>query len=244
MSIIGERFNDGSGTLSQYRPHPPAASCYFANGDAVDAGTVQEMDQNISHLAAESYRHLVWQPLMGLTPQHASYAAGYAGFNDVTAPPTGITTDLVFQIPWDSGLYGSSMRFGPFFAVCDNPVVGGWSPRRVLCEIEMNSIGTGNLIVYMAMTLRPDPPTASYVDGTLFRYTGAISGGGERWAEIMSPTQPRMPYTGPSQQCRPASASVPSSSRMSAGIQFYIWCGMFSSNAADSIGSFSACEVP
>lgn len=241
MSLIGERFNDGSATLSQYRPHPPAASCYFLDGDAVDAGTVQETDQNITHLTAENYRHLVWQVLPGGMPKNTSYAAGFAGLIDVTTPPTGVTTDPVFQIPWGDA---SAMRFGPFFGVCDNETTGGWALRKVQCEMEINSIGTGHLVTYMAMTLRPDPPTSGYVDGTFFRYTNGGAGGYERWVKQMQPTQPHTPYTGPPRQCRPATTTVPSAARMVSCVEFYLWFGWFSSDTSNSIGSVSAFEVP
>jgi hypothetical protein len=240
-SRVGMRYNDGSGTPSQYVKHPPAASSFWANGDALDAGTAQDVDQNISHLTAENFRPLVEQPGPGLLADHTNPSNLWGGLADLTGPPGGVTPDALLAVPWSTSR-PNCFRWGPFYAIVDNDSPAGWLTfRKVQFDVEVNTAGS-ELKVYVAMTTTPNPPSESYIDGTFQTMQSPFGGGPQRLSTKMEPTPPAVAYAGTPRTCRPPTAGLNRSLSLA---EFWIWMAYVNGSAgSNTMQSISAFEVP
>lgn len=163
LSRIGTRLEAGAigtgATAPRYVTMPAASSAFWTDGRAIDAGTAHIIDNNLSHLASESVRHLAWNPLYGeITWSSHNENSGWAGYEDADGYTAGTGLAAVTRanaISWD---WRTAVVDGPFYLIQDRLLTaGGYGPRSVHVYVETDATGDG-LALYAALTSSELPP--------------------------------------------------------------------------------------
>ena len=215
QGILGEVLDIG------YCLHTPTSG-ELAAGDALDAGTVQIVDSNFSHLARENLHHLVtaFGPGVGINND----PAGFTSLLDSGAPTT---TTAVDSISWSPAV---AQRFGPFDLTSDRIAAAGNMPRKIRVRVDRVGAVSTSLILYAAITPDDSIPTEPTV---LAWSRSAVSSGRGRTEITLSPARHAMR----SQRSRSSPAEV------SVWSAIYLWVGWYATDAADAVISISAWEL-
>lgn len=138
------------------------------DGSSLDAGTCHVIDNNISHLARVSMRHLAWWPgKIDLTNWGTgSGPTPYTGYIDVSPPENAQD----FQtIPWVHG--AGAVAFGPFDMIVDRDSDRGLQIRKIRVVVgEVVANGTNKLTLFFALT----PDRESPWNGLFYTFSGAV----------------------------------------------------------------------
>lgn len=151
---IGQRLSSVS---PRYIRHPPAASGWNADGDALDSGTAHIVHNNLSHLSAQNARLIGHQRGPGWIGQLVSLYGPFAGIVDV-APDPG--ADVYGTHPWAQPT--NALCLGPwplsFTRLQTSPP--GFVPRRVrvVVEVQKGTTATTTLYVMTALVLGSGTP--------------------------------------------------------------------------------------
>ncbi len=161
---IGETLDDD--TAPKYYRHPPAASFWWKDGDAVDAGSAMLAHSNLSVLSLRNLR-TVWQqqgPGRILGYDWGSGKSSYDGVVDATLP-AGAQPGQLEHIAWTQP--ETAMTSGPLASTCSLLLLDppGYRLRGVLAEVRVTKGtrggGTDELRVYFAITATGDPPSVA-----------------------------------------------------------------------------------
>lgn len=231
--LIGERFADDN-DLSEYVIHPTDG--WLGDGDPLDAGSAQALDQNLSHVSYQSTRVLC----VAKGPGTSHYVGGgigpnpdgYDNLRDVNRPlnPGGLQS-----IAWDGN---TSSYLGTFPLVLDgdpsNTTTGSLRWVRVVLRYNANSGSStrffavltydganpwnSNVLASRAITGSAGTNTAA-IDLVVFRAIAA--GQGRPW------------------QCRPSGEN----GLESIVFPVSLWVGWKMEHSADSLLTISAYEV-
>jgi hypothetical protein len=230
MSALGQTIT----TAGEYFAHPPAASTEWADGDSLDAGTAHILDSNISHLAAESCRHLVVDvlPLIAKLNDH-----GYDALDDVSEPPAGAyAAGSLNYISWDRE---TGRCYGPFFGIADRVLtdVPGYGLRTVRVMVDTNAASNASLTIFLALTATRDPPTD---DGALtFVSFNPASGRQQTPKDLDADTPPALGGRS-ARRCRPTASATTGQYVYPA--EYWLWVGWYATDAADHVVAVSAYE--
>ena len=217
--ILGE-------TLSQDRRiHTPTAS-EFAAGIALDAGTIQIIDSNLSWVAVESLHDI--GNIIGPGQLYASAVGrGYAGLNDLAQPDNPTRCE---KIAWN---ISTAAALGPFDLTIDRVAADGNQPRKVKVMFDCSGGGASSLTVLAAITSGFVVPTN---EECLAFAEASVTGASQT---VLTLTPRRFDYETPTMQTGTASIDQ---SFPGAFANLYVWCGWYATNAADTIYSISAWE--
>ncbi len=152
IGLIGERLDEAATPAGQYRRVPPIADSWLADGRPLDAGTVQCIDSNLSHLSFEGLRHLYsgpgfgglksvghgWNSLVDGSPM--------AGYTIGVIEPTGLAQEA--EISWSQAI---ARRSGPFPGIQDRALVTGGAALRTVRIIVRAKSGTNAFPIYSAL---------------------------------------------------------------------------------------------
>lgn len=252
MGFIGQRLDDTATPAGRYRRHPPAAGAVWVDGAPVDAGTMMHYQSNLSHLAAESMRPLVWDDGPGLINYQGHGGDGYGDFVEPAAYST--SPDASFAIAWDDRV---SRHYGPFYAIVDHQDVGDPPmPRRIHVEVDAIGGASSSLYLIAALTIGPSSPYggACLAISPNNSGTGAARGGGFAAAGratnqlVLLPQATSVPARGYAVQtevCRtPTSLAAVAVGSVVQVLPLYLWVGWQSTNGSDAVVGISAYEVP
>lgn len=176
MSRIGERLEAGAigtgATAPRYVIMPAAASAYWQDGRALDAGTAHILDNNLSHLSAESVRHLCWYAGPGaITWSSHANNSGWSGYEDADGYTAGTGLAAITRanaISWD---WRTAICHGPFALTQDRLLTaGGYGPRLVHVAVETDCTSGSALALYAALTNSEAPPDQNNL--IAWTYTG------------------------------------------------------------------------
>lgn len=252
MTRIGERL---SATAPRLIRIPAASSALWQDTRFIDAATAMVVDNNLSHLAHESCRHL--GSVLGpgaLTHTPAIVASGWDGYEDAEAfrnpktnaiDPPAINGPLATAIAWDDR---TAVNFGPAIGVRDRESPDGRGLdvlRRVFVEAHVvapTPSGSSGLYLYAAITTDPAPPSENNTialavgAGTLLAQLPVPAG--ERvvtlYLNALSETGLTLGVRG-----RASGALGPVAQRICA---YWVWCGWRSSLSGASVIAVSAYE--
>ena len=164
MSRIGERLEAGAigtgATAPRYVTMPAAASAYWQDGRALDSGTAHIIDNNLSHLSAESCNHLCWYPGPGaITWVSHAVNSGWTTYEDADGYTAGTGLAAITRanaISWD---WRTAVVHGPFKLTQDRLLTaGGYGPRLVHVSVETDCTSGAGLALYAALTNSEAPP--------------------------------------------------------------------------------------
>lgn len=162
MSRIGERL---STTDPHYIKHPAAGGSWVGDARPMDAAAAMTLDNNLSHLSAESLRHWAWalgpgdQTWVGngtTTPD--GFGFDQRAYDDVEpkASTFGIGDKAADLIAWD---HRTAMVFGPFPLIQDRPLArGGYGPRKIRIDVQAYVDTGAQLNIIAALTPSAEPP--------------------------------------------------------------------------------------
>jgi hypothetical protein len=242
---IGER------AITRYIKHPAASTSNpLSNGWAIDAGTAQLFDSNLSVLAYESVRPLVQSRGPGLITTQTSGNKFWDGFDDGTEAPSRTFTGSYLDIPW--GDRWSSVRFGPFALYADRyrQDAGVDTSRIGLRDISF-AIGcttvAANTVqnVFVTLTNSEDGPQINDGNTIGAAATVSLSGTGQTFARgtiDLGNVDPET-LTTIEWPSRPASAA---GARMVRIVRAYVWVGWYFTNpgaVSNYVDTISAWEI-
>lgn len=169
MSALGERL------VTRYIKHPPAASSFWQDGDALDSGSGQIVDSDITHLEYESPRILVSSNGPGALAGYQNPGDAWAGMDDVAAPagPTATWGVSVAQIPWDRR---TAVRFGPTPLIADYDIASGVTARQIKVRLDavINAAVTSGFALF---ALTAGPSAQALAEGDYLAFTAVSFGG-------------------------------------------------------------------
>jgi len=139
---------------SRYFKHPVAGS-WLVDGDPIPANYLQIIDNNLSHLQSESYRHLVWDGQWSTYPNGKGASDGWADVTDNGQP---VDTTGANVIAWSQG---NSFSYGPFPGIIEQVGTNGddFRFRKVRVDVRGYTDASATVYLYAAMT------TASFGGG-------------------------------------------------------------------------------
>jgi hypothetical protein len=231
---VGEYF------AAKYIKHP-APSNWLANGEGLDAGSVQIIDSNVSWLCRESVRHLFWVPGPGSVTTYQNASDVYASIEGFGTPPSGLTLIDAQQIPWNRA---TAIRFGPFPMICDASNSDGEAlPRPIRICTKMTYASTTPTL-YLALSTKSDPASI-YAGDYLALSLPTIAASGSVTEKTVSIDNP-VPRTIVEPWDSRRVTSAPSAfANMTLVLPLYVWVGWraLGAGATLSIDSVSAYEV-
>lgn len=217
--ILGE-------TLSQDRRIRTPTASEFAAGIALDAGTIQIVDSNLSWTAVESLHHI--GNVIGPGQLYSSTVGrGFANLNDLAQPDNPSRCD---KISWT---INTAAVLGPFDMTMDRVAADGNQPRKVKVMFDCSGGGASSLTVLAAITSGFVPPTN---EECLAFAESAVTGASQ---VTLTLTPRRFDYESPAAQTGTAAIDQ---SFPGAFANLYLWCGYWATNAADTIYGISAWE--
>lgn len=156
MPILGQYLNSSSPTYIKLPDETLRA------GEALDAGTIMLLTNNLSVLQKENTRQLVSCFTHFVPPKASTVNNYYTGLTDIDPPPDPTTASINAQISWDKRC---SVMFGPFFSVRDRQLSSGLiATRDVKITIDYyNKTASPTLDLYCAITTTEEPPTTGYL---------------------------------------------------------------------------------
>lgn len=226
--FVGQRLDDSATLQGRYVKHTPVATSHFRNGKPIAANIAMRLQQNLSHAAEQSHRHLFCLVVGGTLSQ----VTGWSGLVDASDPGTG----GLATISWSSAV---SRHRGPYFAIEDRLSADSVPVARTInLEVEAKSGAGSSLTMYAAITagIDPQPP-----------YLGALveqtwSPGTTLAVTTKALALPRPMGGATPMRCRSAalSGSAPGEAYV---LPYYVWVGWRSTNAGDVVLTVSAYET-
>lgn len=159
-------------TIDSPSKYYPLVSGLLINGAPLDAGTCQVVDNNISHLARVSQRHLDWWPYKMNLIDYSSGAgtAPYTGYLDASEPTT--ATDYQ-TIPWAQK--AGSVIMGPYDMIVDRDSDRGLVLRKIRVVVsKVIANGSNKLQLFFALT----PDRESPWNGLFYTFGTVIAANG------------------------------------------------------------------
>lgn len=155
-------------TIDSPSKYYPLVSGLLINGASLDAGTCQVVDNNISHLARISQRHLDWWPYKMSLIDYGGGAGTtpYTGYVDASEP----TTPLDYQIlPWANK--AGAVILGPYDLIADRETDYGLTLRKIRVVVsKVVANGTDKLQLFFALT----PDRESPWNGIFYTFSGPV----------------------------------------------------------------------
>lgn len=220
---IGQRFDDDAALPGRYIKVPPAASAMIRDDRPIDAGAAMIIHNNLSHAAAESFRHLFCD-VIGIA---LSQTDGWTGPVDASSPGT----SGLGSISWSPSV---AVRYGPFFGVEDRQTDDGTPAlRTVELRIEARS-GTGSsLTIYSAIVVNrlPDPPYLGATVEDSFSPSTSLSVN-KRTLTVPLPSSVRTPF-----RARPSGGAADV-----LVVPYWVWIGWRSTSGSDQVLTVSGYE--
>lgn len=237
---IGERIT------TQYIPHPPAASGFFADGRSLDAGSAMIVHSNLSHLAERNTRLIGHAIGPGDVTNATTFTTPWADAIDVSWDPADtITANPYGAIPWT--VPTTAMNFGPFAMAMTRlqTAPAGHVPRKVRVVVQAyksNQATTYFRVFAVLMGGAATPlssPAARLAQAASSVYTDASPG-----AKLIDLTLDcAAPVPRPeSWRSRPTSASAPAQTAVAPGWVWVGW-GATTTGTPDRIESISVFEM-
>jgi hypothetical protein len=153
-SALGETME--AGTSARYYKHPSGSSSWLQDGKPLDSGTAHILDNNLSHLGAESVR--CW--VADYDPFDIADDGGYGNIVGETNPDAGPEAEqeeTPAEVIWERT---TSAVYGPFPAIADHEVNdrGGLTVRKVRVKFLVYASAANSMRVMCALTRSEQTP--------------------------------------------------------------------------------------
>lgn len=157
-SIAGPRIEPG-----YYIKHPPAASTYWGDGNALDAGMAQILDSNINWLVEVSPRHLV----VDVPAREGAFVPlnrVEETFQNIwgQSVPSAAGADTAHSISWE---WVWSRCYGPFVFVADRLTAAdvGTTLREVVVQFDyvLDNSPDSEIHLFAALSPSDSPPSVA-----------------------------------------------------------------------------------
>jgi hypothetical protein len=153
-SALGETME--AGTSARYYKHPSGSSSWLQDGKPLDSGSAHILDNNLSHLGAESVR--CW--VADYAPFSISDDGGYGNIVGETNPdagPEAAQNATPAEVIWERT---TSAVYGPFPAIADHEISdrGGLTVRKVRVKFRVVATVANGLRVMCALTRSEQTP--------------------------------------------------------------------------------------
>lgn len=234
---IGQRIT----SPGRYIAHPPAASGWLADGDALDSGTAHLVHSNLSHLSAQNARLLGHQRGPGWIGQSWAFGGPFSGIVDASYDPD---ADEYGQHPWVQPT--NALCLGPFplafTALQTSPP--GFIPRqvRVAVQVRKGAVATTTLNVMAALVLGSGTPIQTT---PLARDRVAIAASGVVQHKLVEfdllPSAPVRPFE--LWRSRPSGTDAAADTLVAPCSVWVGWTSDDATNQLDAVWSVSAFEL-
>lgn len=224
-------------TAGRYIKHPAgSATNDLQDGRPLDAGSAQIIDNDLTVLARENVRHLVWDAGFGKPKSLLSDSGrGYAGLDDIQGAPDSTeygSDNLWAAISWDPR---TSRHYGPIFCVDDRSMADvGFGLRSIRVDVDCSSATGSSLTLFVALTNGFQYPN----EGRLV-FLSTTPGAG-RSVKTFTLSMATILESRASRRCRPNGGGATTYSQV---LEVFLWVGWRATDANDAVLAISAFEI-